>query len=83
MNFAGNLNQCPTLVLNADFRPLSHFPLSLWSWQDSVKSVILDKVNIVSNYDREIRSPNFTMKLPSVISLSTKGDNSFALGRVV
>ena len=71
MNLAGNLDQCPTLVLNADFRPLSHFPLSLWSWQDSVKSVILDKVNIVSNYDREIRSPNFTMKLPSVISLKT------------
>ena len=28
---------CPALVLNADYRPLSYFPLSLWSWQDAVK----------------------------------------------
>ena len=26
----------PALVLNADFRPLSYFPLSLWCWQDAV-----------------------------------------------
>ena len=25
---------CPALVLNADFRPLSYYPLSLWAWQD-------------------------------------------------
>jgi 5-methylcytosine-specific restriction endonuclease McrA len=59
----------PALVLNADFRPLSYFPLSLWSWQDSVKAVFLDRVNIVSEYDRVVRSPNFEMRLPSVISL--------------
>ena len=23
---------CPALVLNADYRPLSYYPLSLWSW---------------------------------------------------
>ena len=33
----GKLNQKPALVLNADYRPLSYFPLSLWSWQDAVK----------------------------------------------
>ena len=59
----------PALVLNADFRPLSYFPLSLWSWQDAVKAVFLDRVNIVSEYEREVRSPNFIMRLPSVISL--------------
>ena len=26
---------CPALVLNADFRPLSYYPLSLWAWQDA------------------------------------------------
>ena len=57
------------LVLNADFRPLSYFPLSLWSWQDAVKAVFLDRVNIVSEYDEEVRSPTFAMKLPSVIAL--------------
>src|SRR5215510_2890067 len=29
----------PVLVLNADFRPLSYYPLSLWSWQDAIKAV--------------------------------------------
>ena len=37
----------PVLVLNADFRPLSYYPLSLWSWQDAIKAVFLDRVNIV------------------------------------
>jgi len=60
---------CPALVLNADFRPLSYFPLSLWSWQDSVKAVCMDRVNVIAEYDRVVRSPSFEMKLPSVISL--------------
>ena len=60
---------CPALVLNADFRPLSYFPLSVWPWQDAVKAVFLDRVNIVSEYDRVVRSPSFAMALPSVISL--------------
>ena len=44
----------PALVLNADFRPLSYFPLSLWSWQDTIKAVFLDRVNIVQEYDRVV-----------------------------
>ena len=66
-----SLEKCPALVLNADYRPLSYYPLSLWSWQDTVKSVFLDRVVIVSNYDRQIRSPSFEMKLPSVIALKS------------
>jgi 5-methylcytosine-specific restriction endonuclease McrA len=62
---------CPALVLNADFRPLSYYPLSLWSWQDAIKAVFLDRVNIVSEYDRTVRSPSFEMRLPSVVSLKT------------
>ena len=38
----------PALVLNADFRPLSYYPLSLWSWQDAIKAVFLERVNIVA-----------------------------------
>ncbi len=60
---------CPALVLNADFRPLSYFPLSLWSWQDAVKAVFLDRVNIIAEYDRVVHSPTFEMRLPSVIAL--------------
>ncbi|MCZ4281665.1 HNH endonuclease [Kiloniella laminariae] len=59
----------PALVLNADFRPLSYFPLSLLSWQDTIKAVFLDRVQIVSEYDSEVHSPSFQMRLPSVVAL--------------
>ncbi len=61
----------PALVLNADFRPLSYYPLSLWAWQDSVKAVFLERVNILSHYDKVIRSPSFEMQLPSVVCLKS------------
>ena len=64
-----SLEKCPALVLNADYRPLSYYPLSIWNWQDSIKSVFLDRVSIVSNYERVVSSPSFSMKLPSVIAL--------------
>ena len=64
-----SLDSSPALVLNADFRPLSYFPLSLWSWQEAIKAVFLDRVNVVSEYDHVVRSPSFEMRLPSVISL--------------
>ena len=62
-------NESPALVLNADFRPLSYFPLSLLSWQEAVKAVFLERVNIVSEYEQSVHSPSFTMRLPSVIAL--------------
>ena len=61
----------PALVLNADYRPLSYYPLSLWNWQDAVKAVFLDRVNIVSEYDHAVHSPSFEMKLPSVVALKS------------
>lgn len=60
---------CPTLVLNADYTPLSYYPLSLWPWQTSIKAVFLDRVDIVASYEREVHSPNLDMKIPSVIAL--------------
>ncbi len=59
----------PALVLNADFRPLSYFPLSLWCWQDVVKAVFLDRVDVIAEYDYTVRSQSFEMRLPSVIAL--------------
>ena len=59
----------PALVLNADFRPLSYFPLSIWSWQDAVKAVFLDRVSVLSEYETEVHSPRLCMRLPSVIAL--------------
>jgi len=71
VNVAVTAGSNPALVLNADYRPLSYYPLSLWSWQDAIKAVFLDRVNIVSEYDAAVRSPSFSMKIPSVVSLKT------------
>ncbi len=59
----------PCLVLNADYQPLSYFPLSLWSWQDAVKAVFLDRVNVVDGYEQVVRAASFEMPLPSVVAL--------------
>lgn len=65
----GALRQHPALVLNADYRPLSYYPLSLWSWQDAIKAVYLDRVNILAEYDQVVRSPSIEIRIPSVIVL--------------
>ena len=51
------LEKCPALVLNADFRPLSYYPLSLWCWQDAIKSVFLNRFFI-------------TLKVPASLGLT-------------
>jgi len=63
------LEACPALVLNADYRPLSYFPLSTWNWQETIKAIFLDRVDVVSHYDRVIRSPANEHRLPSVVAL--------------
>ena len=70
---SASAESCPALVLNADFRPLSYFPLSLWSWQDTLKAVFLDRVNVVSEYDRIVHSPSQEFRLPSVIARLSPG----------
>ena len=62
-------DNCPALVLNADYTPLSYYPLSLWPWQTAIKAVFLDRVDIIESYEKEVRSPTSAMKLPSVIAL--------------
>ena len=71
MRFDGTtpLERCPALILNADFRPLSYFPLSIWPWQEAVKAIFRESVTVISEYDRVVRSPRFEIKLPSVIAL--------------
>ncbi|MGZ9810690.1 HNH endonuclease [Pseudoroseicyclus sp. H15] len=65
----GALKAHPALVLNADYRPLSYYPLSLWPWQEAVKAVWLDRVDIVAEYDERVRSPSTSIKIPSVVVL--------------
>lgn len=59
----------PCLILNADYQPLNYFPLSLWSWQDAIKAVFLQRVNVVGLYDQTVRSAQVEMPLPSVVAL--------------
>ena len=66
---ATKISGCPALVLNADYRPLSTFPLSLWSAQDAIKAVCADRVDTVETYDLFVRSPSLTLQVPSVIAL--------------
>ena len=65
MSVSGN----PALILNADFQPLSYFPLSLCCWQDAIKAVFLERVTIIESYNQEVHSPSKTFRLPSVIAL--------------
>jgi 5-methylcytosine-specific restriction endonuclease McrA len=63
------LRHYPALVLNADYRPLSYYPLSLWSWQDAIKAAVLDRVAIVAEYDHVVRSQRHEIRIPSVVVL--------------
>jgi hypothetical protein len=69
VRYGTSLENSPTLVLNADYSPISYLPLSLWSWQDALRTVFSDKAVIVHEYKLSIRSVNFEIKLPSVIAL--------------
>lgn len=66
------LDGSPTLVLNADYTPLSHVPLSIWNWQDSLRAIFNGKAVVVAEYhDIVIRSVSTSINLPSVIALKT------------
>jgi len=64
-----NLKAHPALVLNADYRPLSYYPLSVWPWQEAVKAAFLDRVTILAEYDQVVRSPTTEIRIPSVVVL--------------
>jgi 5-methylcytosine-specific restriction endonuclease McrA len=66
---SSGVKQFPALVLNADYRPLSYYPLSLWPWQDAVKAAWLDRVDILAEYDHVVRSQRMEIKVPSVVVL--------------
>ena len=64
-----SLERCPALVLNADYRPFSSYPLSLWARQDAVSPACLDKGLDLGNDGGIVSRPAFNMQLPSVIAL--------------
>lgn len=51
-------------------QPLSYLPLSLWPWQEVIKAVYMDRVQVVAVYpNAAVRSPGRSFELPSVIAL--------------
>lgn len=56
------------LVLNADYSPLTVFPLSVIEARDAVRSVFNDYTTVVTEYDEYIATPNLTMKWPAIIA---------------
>lgn len=62
-------SSCPALLLNADFRPLNYMPLSLMDWQTAIKNVYEGNLSVVAEYDKVVRSPSVTMRIPSVVAM--------------
>lgn len=59
----------PALVLNADFSPVSIFPLSVWDFARTMRKVLKDRVIVLETYDTVLRSTNLTYAPPSVVAL--------------
>ena len=59
------------LLLNADFTPVSVFPLSIISFDRAMKLVMKDRVTIVEKHGLELRSANFVYEPPSVLALKS------------
>lgn len=58
-----------TLVLNADYRPISTWPLSLISGQDALRAIFRDRATVVEEWDAVFRSPSTEIRVPKVIAL--------------
>ena len=64
--------QLKTLILNADGKPLSVWPLSFAPCMEAVKSIMRGRSYSVEDWDgRFLRSPTLTMPVPKVTMLCT------------
>lgn len=63
------ISRYPVLHLNADFSPMSVFPLSTMTWQDAIPGILKKKLYVVSEYDERIPTVNpvNAFKFPSVV----------------
>lgn len=59
-----------TLMLNADGAPVSWLPLSIISWEEAIKYMVLDKATVLDWYDDwVVHSQNWETKVPAVMIL--------------
>jgi len=59
----------PALVLNADFTPVSVFPLSTWGFERTLRNTMKERVTALDHYDVTLRSQNWEYRPPSVVAL--------------
>jgi len=59
----------PALVLNADYSPISVFPLSTWGFERTLRNFLKGRITPLEHYDVTLRSPSFEYQPPSVIAL--------------
>lgn len=61
-----------TLILNADYSPLSFLPISSISWKDAIKIKFLGHARVVEEYsDWAVHSPSTEISVPSVMISET------------
>ena len=59
-----------TLLLNADMQPVSLMPLSTVDWQEAVRYMVLDKIEVLAWYDNwVVHSATWETNVPAVIML--------------
>lgn len=64
-----NLAEYPVLLLNADYQPISYYPLSLRTAEWGIKLVYENVVDLVAEYPVAARSQKLSIQLPSVVAL--------------
>ena len=56
-----------TLILNANYQPLSWLPLSVIPWQQAIKLQFIDKIKVLEYYDDwQVHSPSTTLNVPAL-----------------
>lgn len=48
---------------------ISYEPLKIINWKKAITLLVLEKVEVIEEYNREVHSVSFTLKLPSVVRL--------------
>ena len=60
-----------TLLLNSDGQPVSWMPLSVLTWQEAIKYMVLDKGRVLEWHDHWIvHSSNWETRVPAVMMLT-------------
>jgi len=57
-----------TLILNADAQPMGYVPLSTLKWQDAIKLMYQERVDVIAEYeDWTVHSPSMALKVPAIM----------------